>query len=168
LLENDFRINPGITLPSGRAYSFTRYRVLASTASRRVFAISPIVEWGGFYSGDRLRTVLELSIRARPGLIFYLSTELNRVELAEGAFRTRLYRGIAETQLNPWISLVNNVQYDTQSAVLGWQSRFRWILKPGNDLYLVYTHNWLDDPVRDRFSTLDRRAASKVIYSHRF
>jgi len=168
LLEDDFAINPGITLPSGRGYSFTRYRVQASTASRRLFAISPIVEWGGFYSGDRVRTALDFNIRARPGLIFYLSTELNTVQLAEGAFRTRLYRGIAETQFSPWLSLVNNVQYDTQSAVLGWQSRFRWILKPGNDFYVVYTHNWLDDPVLARFSTLDRRAASKAIYTHRF
>jgi hypothetical protein len=54
------------------------------------------------------------------------------------------------------------------SRVLGWQSRYRWILKPGNDLYVVYTHNWVEDPVRDRFGTLDRRAASKVLYTQRF
>jgi hypothetical protein len=52
--------------------------------------------------------------------------------------------------------------------VLGWQSRFRWILAPGNDLYVVYTHNWLDDAVRNRLSTLDRRAASKALYTYRF
>ena len=53
------------------------------------------------------------------------------------------------------------------SAVLGWQSRFRWILRPGSDVYVVYTHNWLDDPL-SRFTTLDRRIASKVLYTHRF
>jgi hypothetical protein len=63
---------------------------------------------------------------------------------------------------------VNNIQYDTQSAVLGWQSRFRWIVKPGSDLYFVYTHNWQDDPLENRIYTLDRRAASKVLYTHRF
>ena len=57
---------------------------------------------------------------------------------------------------------------DSVSAVLGWQSRFRWILKPGSDLYVVYTHNWKDDPSLDRFSTLDRRAASKILYTYRF
>lgn len=88
--------------------------------------------------------------------------------LPEGQFRTRLSRGIVETQFTPWISLVNHVQYDTPSAVLGWQSRFRWILKPGNDLYVVSTHNWLDDPARGRFSTPDCRAAPKVMYTHRF
>jgi len=33
---------------------------------------------------------------------------------------------------------------------------------------VVYTHNWLDDPLLSRFTTLDRRAASKVMYTHRF
>ena len=48
------------------------------------------------------------------------------------------------------------------------KSRFRWIVKPGSDLYFVYTHNLVDDPLQDRFNTLDRRAASKVLYTHRF
>ena len=81
---------------------------------------------------------------------------------------TRLYRVGSETQFNPWISIVNTVQFDSQSAVLGWQSRFRWIMQPGNDLYFVYIHNWEDDPLNNRFSTLDRRATSKVLYTHRF
>jgi hypothetical protein len=168
LLETDFRISPGITLPTGREYRFTRYRVQASTANRRLVAVAPTVEWGRFYSGDRMRTALDVTVRVRPGLIAYLSGEWNQIDLAEGRFQTRLYRGIVETQFNPWIALVNNVQYDTQSAVVGWQSRFRWIVKPGNDFYLVYLHNWLDDPVRSRFATLDRRAASKFMYTHRF
>ncbi len=63
---------------------------------------------------------------------------------------------------------MNNVQFDTISRVMGWQSRFRWIVRPGNDLYVVYTHNWVEDPTLDRFATLDRMAASKVLYTHRF
>jgi hypothetical protein len=54
------------------------------------------------------------------------------------------------------------------SRVLGWQSRYRWILRPGNDLYVGYTYNWVEDPLVARFATLDRRAASKVLYTHRF
>jgi hypothetical protein len=42
------------------------------------------------------------------------------------------------------------------------------IVKPGSDLYFVYTHNWVDNPLENRFNTLDRRAASKVLYTHRF
>jgi hypothetical protein len=36
------------------------------------------------------------------------------------------------------------------SANLGWQARLRWILRPGNDLFVVYLHNWHDDVVRRR------------------
>jgi len=77
-------------------------------------------------------------------------------------------RGVADTQFSRFISIVNIIQFDTMSRVLGWQSRYRWILRPGNDLYVVYTHNWVEGPLVDRFATLDRRAASKVLYTHRF
>ena len=126
------------------------------------------MEWGSFFSGDRLRLGMTVNLRAAPGQMFTFANEWNRVSLAEGQFDTRLYRVIAETQINPRISLVNNVQYDSQSAVLGWQSRFRWILTPGNDLYLVYIRNWLDDPLENRFYTLDRRLSLKALYTHRF
>jgi hypothetical protein len=131
-------------------------------------SVRPLVEWGNFYSGDRRELRLEVNVRPRPGLLLTVAREQNRVRLAEGAFTTRLYRFVTETELNPSVSLVNNVQYDSQSSVLGWQSRFRWIIKPGNDLYFVYIHNWQDDPLSHRMYTLDRRATSKISYTHRF
>jgi hypothetical protein len=167
-LEQNFAISRGITLPVGSEYNWTRYRVQATTAPRRVLALNQICELGGFYNGTRLRVATDLNVRVRPGVIIYTSAEWNRVELDEGRFETRLFRIIPELQFSPWIAWVNNIQYDTQSAVLGWQSRFRWIMEPGSDLYFVYTHNWLDDPLQHRMSTLDRRAASKVLYTHRF
>ena len=41
-------------------------------------------------------------------------------------------------------------------------------MTPGSDLYVVYTHDWRDDALLDRFSTLDNRLASKVLYTYRF
>jgi hypothetical protein len=35
-------------------------------------------------------------------------------------------------------------------------------------VYVVYNHNWLENAIADRFSTLDKRFASKVLYTHRF
>ena len=123
---------------------------------------------GGFFSGTRNETVVNLTVRMRPGYIVYLTGEWNAIELAEGSFRTQLYRVVGETQFTPFIALVNNFQFDSQSSVLGWQSRFRWIMKPGNDLYVVYTHNWEEQTPFDRFASLDRQFASKVLYTHRF
>jgi hypothetical protein len=139
-----------------------------TTAARRVVAVNSTYEFGGFYDGTRLRIATDLNLRVRPGVIIYTSGEWNRVELGLGAFETRLFRVVPELQFSPWIAWVNNFQYDTQSSVLGWQSRFRWIVRPGSDLYLVYTHNWMDDPLESRLFTLDRRAATKLLYTHRF
>jgi hypothetical protein len=30
-------------------------------------------------------------------------------------------------------------------------------VRPGNDIYVVYNHNWREDAILDRFSTLDKR-----------
>jgi hypothetical protein len=167
-LERPFTISNGITLPMGREYNWTRYRVQAQTAPRRVVAVNQTFETGGFYNGTRTRVATDLNVRLRPGVIIYTSAEWNRVELDEGRFETRLLRVVPELQFSPWVAWVNNIQYDTQSAVVGWQSRFRWIVRPGSDVYLVYTHSWHDDPLENRLYTLDRRAASKVLYTHRF
>ena len=63
---------------------------------------------------------------------------------------------------------VNNVQYDSVSRRLGWQARFRWTIDPGNDLFVIYTQNWIDDPLMDRYFTQDRRGAAKFVYTYRW
>ncbi len=82
-------------------------------------------------------------------------------------FASSTLERVTRVQLSPWIALANNIQTDTDSRNLGWQARMRWILNPGNDLDLVYSHNWLSDPVGG-FSTVDRQMASKLVYTHRF
>ena len=167
-LDTPFALTPQITLPLGASYAFHRYRAFASTANRRRVAVNSSIEVGQFYSGTRTEQQIGVAVRARPGVFFFLTGQWNHVKLPEGRFTTRLYRIVGETHVSPFISVTNNIQYDSQSSVLGWQSRFRWILTPGSDLYLVYTHNWRDDPLVDRFSTLDNRLASKVLYTYRF
>jgi len=167
-LDAPFPIAPGITLPMGGEYTFRRVAVAGQTANRRVLALNGRFETGEFYSGTRRQTIAGLTIRARPGYIFSLNGEWNDVDLAEGQFTSNVFRVIADSQFSPFMAVVNNVQYDTVSRVMGWQSRYRWIMKPGNDLYVVYTHNWLDDAMARRFVSLDRKFASKVLYTHRF
>jgi hypothetical protein len=167
-LDAPFAITPDITLPLGAAYTFDRVRLFLSTANRRALSVNSSVEFGEFYSGTRVEQQVNLNVRVRPGLFLFLTGQWNDVELPEGHFTTRLYRLVGETQFSPFIAVTNNIQYDSQSAVLGWQSRFRWIVRPGNDLYVVYTHNWEEDLLRDRFDTLDKRLASKILYTYRF
>ncbi|MCZ6485521.1 MAG: DUF5916 domain-containing protein [Acidobacteria bacterium] len=169
-LVRDFEIHPGIILPTGSTYSFNRYSIQAGTAPNRIVSGRLRVELGDFFSGDRQEVTLGLSLRPRRGVVVRLESEWNRISLLEGRFETRLYRAVADTQFSPWIQLSNTFQHDSVSEVLAWQSRFRWILTPGNDLYIVYLHNWLDeslDPLNG-FQTLDRNLAMKLVFTHRF
>jgi hypothetical protein len=167
-LDRPFRIAQRFTLPVGANFDFTRYQVNFQTANRRVLALNGLYAWGDFFSGSRQETTLNLTFRAQPGYILYFTGEWNRIEISANHVTTRLYRVVAETQFTPFVAIVNNLQFDSVSRGLGWQSQFRWIITPGSDLYVVYTHNWQDDPNIDRFQTLERRLASKVLYTYRF
>jgi hypothetical protein len=167
-LEQDFEIHPGITLPGGLETSFTRYRFQVGTANRRVLATSSSVEVGSFFTGDREQLTVNLAVRPRPGVVVNLENEWNRVTLPEGRFQTSLVRLITDTQFSPWLYVVNNIQFDSVSERLGWQFRLRWIVEPGNDLFVVYTQNWRDDLLLDRFVTQDRRGAAKFVYTYRY
>jgi len=74
---------------------------------------------------------------------------------------------VADTQFNPRVYLLDNLQYHTLSDHFGWQGRFRWIMRPGNDLLLVYIHKCCEPDNAYGFRTLDRRAADKISYTKR-
>jgi hypothetical protein len=165
-LPAPFRIASGITLPAGSEYDYMRYSFQFNTANQRMMALNGNVVVGTFYSGHRNELRGTLTIRPRRGVSAQLTGQFNRVELVEGRFSTKLLRGVINTQFNPFVSLSNNIQYDSVSRVLGWQSRFRWIAKPGNDIYVVWMSNWRD--LDDRLTTIDRNGAIKALYTYRF
>jgi hypothetical protein len=164
-LPEPFSITSGITLPMGQEYDYVRYSWRLDTAEKRPVAFSSTVSVGTFYSGHRQDLRGAVTVRPRRGLLAQLTVQYNDVDLAEGRFSTKLYRGLINTQFSPFVSVSNNIQYDSVSRVLGWQSRFRWIAKPGDDVYFVWMTNWLE--VDDRLRTLDRNAAVKLLYTHR-
>jgi hypothetical protein len=166
-LERQFPIGEGVILPAGGAYDFRRYLVGLATANRRRLAVTSHYEWGRFFSGTRRELSIAATLRPRPGLAIGLDGEGNQVDLPEGRFSTRLLRGMLNVQPSPWMSFMNNIQYDSVSRSIGWQFRFRWIRRPGDDLYFVYTHNWQEDHPR-AFQTLDRKGAVKIIRTFGF
>jgi hypothetical protein len=164
-LQEPFRIASGVTLPMGVEYDFRRYVFRADTATRRPVALTANISTGTFFSGHRRDLGGSISLRPRRGILLQLNYQFNRIELVEGSFSTRLLRSTINTQFSPFVSLSNNLQYDSVSRVLGWQSRFRWITKPGNDIYFVWMTNWID--TEERLATLDRNGAIKLLYTYR-
>ena len=170
-LDEDFEISDGVVLPAGGVYQFTRYEIDTETPEHLPVSVSAEVEWGDFFSGRRRDVGVRLDVRPRRGVSLSLEAERSFLDLAEGSFTADVYRADASTQFSPWLSLANRVQYDTVSRELGWQVRFRWIRRPGNDVYFVYTHNWNevgDVGGRRRLATLNNQLASKLVYTLRF
>jgi len=151
-LDEDFEISDGVILPLGSSYDWLRYQVVYDGAEHRALSGRVEYSFGDFWNGSRRELNLDLTLRPRPGLSVQLSSEFNDVTLP----------------INPWISLSNNIQFDTDSGELGWQLRFRWIQKPGNDVFFIWTQNWLDLESGPRFSALDRRGVAKIVRTFRF
>jgi hypothetical protein len=166
-LDEDFEISDGVILPLGSSYDWLRYQIVYDGAEHRVVSGRAEYSFGDFWNGERRELNLDLTLRPRPGLSVHFSSEFNDVELPQGSFTTKLYRLDARTQFSPWISLSNNVQYDSESGQVGWQLRFRWIQKPGNDMFFIWTQNWQDE-TGSRFASLDRRGAAKIVRTIRF
>ena len=118
-------------LPEGEEYSFTRFQVQGQTANRRVLATNVSYVWGSFFSGNRRELTIGANVRPLPGVRVQLQGEWNDVSLPEGSFDTQVYRVISDTQFNPWVFVVNTLQYDSVSDRLGWQARFRWDVPTG-------------------------------------
>ena len=143
-----------------------QYSANISTANRRTLSGVANVQTGTFYSGRRRDVSASVTVRPRPGVLATLTAQQSDVELPESRFTTRILRALVNTQFGPFVSLANNLQYDSDSRLLGWQVRFRWILTPGNDIYFVSLNNWLDDG--DRYRVLDRNTSTKIVLTRRF
>ena len=65
------------------------------------------------------------------------------------------------------VSWANLVQYDSESRILGVQSRFRWILKPGNDLFIVLNRGWYRREFDNRYLPSFDKGSVKLQYTFR-
>jgi hypothetical protein len=164
-LTEDFAIHSGVTIPPG-SYVFRRQIVQFRSADKRPVAVRLSYGWGGFYRGERDDWIARVDFR--PGPPFFLSAEYlqNDVRLPEGNFTTRLILLRLSLALNPDVSWFNFVQYDSVSGVLGMNSRFRWILEPGNEVFIVYNHNWQE--VDGSLRPVLREGRIKMEYTYRF
>lgn len=166
-LTRDFDILRDSSILIPRAdYSTWIWRIQLASATYRIISGMINIETGGFWSGRQTQLAFDLTLRPLAGINLtgtYVHTE---VSLAEGEFSTDLFRLNASVDLTPLVSFSSFIQWDNLSDQLGINTRFRWIVSPGNELFFVYDHNWEDQ--LERFSTLSSTATMKATYTHRF
>ena len=163
-----FEISPGVVLPPGQ-YRFTRFRTIVMSAAKRRLAGSANWRYGNYWSGRADEVTTNVSYKMPPRFIVSLNIRQTFARLPQGNFTTRIVTSQVNYTASPFLSLSNLVQYDNRSLNLGWQSRIRWILQPGNDLFLVFTQGWIQDATDDhRFRAQDTKFSTKLHYTSRF
>jgi hypothetical protein len=161
-----FEIHPGIVLPVG-GYWYNRYDLSASTATKRPFSYALRLTWGPFYSGTNTDWRNTLTWRKNRHLTLSAGWEQWWVTLKEGQFRTSLAQGHVDYAFSPLLSLADYIQYDTNSHSVGIQSRLRWIVRPGNELFFVISHGWQQN-VMNRWEYAELKMRAKLQYTFRF
>ena len=168
-LFDPFEIAPGGVIPPG-GYDFTQYRLQAESSEHRPWTGAVTAYLGGFYSGRLTQTIVSGSATARSGKHrFELSTENDFGYLPEGDFIERLHQFRWTYSLTPDLGMSLFAQYDAQAQILAWNARFRWTVKPGNDIFVVWTRDWLrTDPEEAlRFERESDSVVAKVRWTFR-
>jgi hypothetical protein len=163
-LDEPFLLPGSIVAPG--SYEFTRSTVQFQSAQRRKLWASSSFGWGTFYDGTRKDLTLGLGWKAAVPLYLGVDYERNRALMPGGDFTTQLTRLNANILFSPNVTLYSFLQYDGTSDALGWQSRFRWIMSPGNEVLFVWNSRWLD-PLERRELT-ESAGVVKLRYIHRF
>jgi hypothetical protein len=169
-LFEPFEISPGVFLPPGE-YRFTRFRSNAASAARRRLSVSASIGSGSYWSGKAEQVTASMSFKLPPRFIASVSTNQTFARLPEGNFITRIFTSNIGYTASPRLSFSNLIQYDNRSRNLGWQSRVRWTLQPGNDFFLSFNQGWIQDEMENRrmqFRVQDSRVSMKFQYSYRF
>jgi hypothetical protein len=165
-----FEISPGVFLPPGE-YRYTRFRSNAMTAARRRVSGGFSIGSGSYWSGRAEQVTASMSFKLPPRFIASVSTNQTFARLPQGNFITRIHTSNIGYTASPRLAFSNLIQYDNRSRNLGWQSRVRWTLRPGNDFFLSFNQGWIQDEQENRrmqFRTQDSRVSTKFQYSHRF
>jgi len=165
VLDQPFDISDGVTLPVGD-YSWTRGRVEFESALKRPLSCKLAFEAGSFFDGQREDVLADLSWRPSRYFNGALGYAQNHVVLDEGTFTTHLGSVHANVQFSPEVEWRNFLQFDNESDSLGINSRVRWILQPGSDLFLVW--NQTQARVAGSFVPTFQEAAFKIGYTLRF
>lgn len=137
-----FEVAPGVVIPPG-SYDFTRWRLEAQTSEHRPLQFGTTTWFGTFYNGHLTQWENYLRWTAPKGRVqLDLETENDFGHLPTGNFVQRLWSVRAAYAWNPNLVLSSFIQYDTASENVGTNTRLRWTIRPGNDLFIVWNRGW--------------------------
>lgn len=167
-LFEPFEISPGVVLPAGE-YRFTPMRIFFTSAQKRKLQGSIGLTFGNFWSGKAKTVQTGLRYQLPPKFSIALNSNQTFAQLPQGNFIARIFSTQINYAVSPFLSFSNLIQFDNRSGNLGLQSRVRWTLEPGNDVFFIFGQGWIQElgGFYD-FRQQDSRLATKLQYTFRF
>jgi hypothetical protein len=150
----------GAIIPIGR-YDFSDYQISYRLGPQRTFQGNLSVEWGGYFTGDRLSLGIGNGrLEVTPQISIEPSIEFNWIDLpqqeVEGQFNQHVARSRLTYTLTPRAYLSGLVQYNSGTESFSGNFRLRWEWAPGSELFVVYTEERNAGSL-DRWSELSNR-----------
>ena len=141
VLDAPFQISRGIFLPVGD-YSFVRNRLRFQSNPGRVLAGEVMFRWGDFWTGTVKEYAGTIDLRPSPKFFLRWNYQVVDAQLPQGNFDFTVNRINIDFNLTPRVMWQNFVQHNSVTKTLGWNSRLRWEMQPGNILFLVMNQGW--------------------------
>lgn len=124
-------------------YDYRTGRIYYKTNARKRLNGSSSVEYGSYFSGQKISSNLTVNYRAQPWGIFSVVYDQNQIWLPNGQKASlHLIGPKFEFSFTRSVFLTTFFQYNTQQDNFNINARFQWRFKPMSDLYLVYTDNY--------------------------
>lgn len=142
-----FAIATGVRIPVG-AYDYHTTHFEYQAGQQRKASGTVLYETGTFYDGTK-RTfgVSTARVQVTPQVSLEPSLQVDWVNLREGRFTAKVVRTRTTYTLTPRIYVSGILQYNSTTASVGSNLRFRWEYRPGSEVFVVYT---------DDYDTVDR------------
>lgn len=137
---DDFLVAGQLLVPEGN-YVWPTLAAGFETTSREPVEIGGTAGWSGYYGGSRVEVGANARWQPAPSFLLSGGVTWNDIQLDTGDLETVLASGRVNFYFSPLVSWENLVQYDTQSRTVGVNSRFRWALRDGQEVFVVFNQN---------------------------
>lgn len=127
---------PGVVVPPGR-YRFRNLFTGVASSYTRPLGFTAWYDKGGFYNGDRLRTLLSVVYRPVDGLLLSVTYDRQKIDLPTSGFVSDLAYSDFVYSFTPALFTRVRLQWNKEDNFRA-NVLLDWTYGPGSDIYLVY------------------------------
>ena len=163
-LDEDFNVFGDVVVPVG-TYDFVSTGFALEASRSRQLSGSLEFSGGEFYNGVRWNAISRLRWQPNPRFLFELSYNHTQVWLDRAystlcdedeqvavrcgnTFTVRVATARGAIQFSPDLSWNLLVQYENDTNEMSMETRLRWTIQPGNDLFLIFRQSFLAEDHR--------------------